>query len=318
MMPEQKPLLIAVVGATATGKTDAAVALCQRLGGEAISMDAMQIYQGMRIGTARPEPKALHAVRHHMIATVPPDEKFSVAAYAQQVLPLIDGLQQRHVQPVLVGGTGLYLDAIQWPMRFADAGEDTALREELLTLAPQALHARLQALDPETAARLPVGDTRRIVRALEIVLTTGQAMSKARDSQEARFDLVLLGLTMPREALYARINTRVDQMLDLGLEQEVAFLMRHGLSPEAQSMQAIGYKEMARYLNGACSLEEARQAIAQGTRRYAKRQGTWFRKYSFIQWFDVAAYESPGALHRALYGAVRHAMSIREEAARNA
>jgi len=308
-----KPLLIAVVGATATGKTDAAIALCKRLGGEAISMDAMQIYQGLSIGTARPEPEALGVVPHHMIAAVPPDEKFSVAAYAQRVLPLIEELRARGKQPVLVGGTGLYLDAIQWPLRFASAPEDAALRERLMGEEAEALHGRLRSLDPRSAERLPVGDKRRVVRALEIVLNTGTPMSEAQDERQGRFDLLLLGLTLPREALYARINRRVEAMFENGLEAEVAFLLRYGLSPQAQSMQAIGYKETVRFLQGQYSRQEAVEAIQLGTRRYAKRQGTWLRKYEGIRWFDVSAYPSPEALHRALHEAVLEHQALRKD-----
>lgn len=276
-------------------------------------MDAMQIYQGLSIGTARPEPEALRAVPHHMIAAVPPDEKFSVAAYAQQVLPLIGALHAQGRQPVLVGGTGLYLDAIQWPMRFADAAEDTALRDALMLEEAGALRERLRSLDPRTAERLPVGDKRRIVRALEIVLTTGTPMSEAQDARAARFDLLLLGLTLPRATLYERINRRVEAMFENGLAEEVDFLLRCGLSPEVQSMQAIGYKETVRFLRGECSRREAVEAIQQGTRRYAKRQGTWFRKYEDIRWFDVSAYPSPEALHGALYEAALRHQAMRKE-----
>jgi tRNA dimethylallyltransferase len=279
-----KPKIVAVVGPTASGKSDAAIELCLALDGEAVSMDAMQVYQGMRVGTARLDPSRWRGVPHHALAYVPPDTPYSVAEYARDTLITIDGILSRGKLPVLVGGTGLYLSAVRRPMRFAETAADPKFREELERLDNESLRARLMELDPPTAARLPIGDRRRMVRAVEIAAATGTPMSAWRDSEEDRFDTLVMGIDTPRSVLLERIHRRTRSMLDAGLVGEVGFLLRHGLSPDAQSMQAIGYKETALALAGRWPRDRLQEAIEVRTRQYAKRQMTWFRKVEGIRW----------------------------------
>ena len=300
-----KPPLVAVVGPTATGKTDAGAAICLALGGEVVSMDAMQVYQGMRIGTARVKQEEARGIPHHMTACVPPDEPWSVAQYADDALAAIRGIRERGKLPVLVGGTGLYLEAIRRPMSFASSAADTRLRAELESLSGEELRERLRAVDPPTAARLPLGDRRRMIRAIEIAELTGKPMSSQADEPEERFSLCAMGLTMPRDILVRRIHERTERMFAGGLAEEVAALLRCGLPPDAQSMQAIGYKETVHMLRGEITRREAIESVAVATRQYAKRQMTWFRRTPGIRWFDRTEYLDANACHAAMITAIR-------------
>ncbi|GHU72984.1 tRNA dimethylallyltransferase [Clostridia bacterium] len=282
----KKPFIVAVVGPTASGKSDAAIDLCRALNGEAVSMDAMQVYRGMRVGTARIQPWQWRGVPHHALSYVPPDEPYSVAEYTRDSLPIINDILARGKLPVLVGGTGLYLSAIRYPMQFARTEADSVLRAQLESMDSQSLHNRLLDLDPATARRLPLGDRRRMIRAIEITLTTGTPMSMLKDSVEERFTTLTLGIDVPRELLIQRIVQRTDAMLDAGLVDEVRFLLRCGLPVSAQSMQAIGYKETAQALAEGWPRERLREAIVIRTRQYAKRQMTWFRAVEGIKWFE--------------------------------
>jgi len=308
-----KPFVVAVVGPTTAGKSEAAVALCRILGGEAVSIDAMQVYQGMRIGTARMSADEMKNVPHHMIAVAPPDEPWSVADYCRHALPVIEDILSRRALPVLVGGTGLYLEALRRPLTFASAAPDERLRAELGALSSAELREKLAAVDPAAASRLPHGDRRRMIRALEIRHTTGQAMSNRADESDERFDLCTLGLIMPRELLVERIKTRTERMFVDGLAGEVAFLLEMGVDAGAQSMQAIGYKETARMLRGEITNSEAIEAVFVATRQYAKRQMTWFRKTPGILWFDRTAYPDVPACYGAMAGAVLTRMWTRGE-----
>jgi tRNA dimethylallyltransferase len=256
------------------------------MNGEAVSMDAMQVYQGMRVGTARLDPPRWQGIPHHALAYVPPDMPYSVAEYARDTLAVIDGILSRGGLPVLVGGTGLYLSAIRRPMRFAETAADPIFREELERLDNDELRGRLASVDPLTAARLPIGDRRRAIRAIEISAATGAPMSSWRDTAEDRFDMLIMGIEVPREVLLKRIRLRARSMLDAGLIDEVKFLLRCGLPPDAQSMQAIGYKETARAIAEGWTRDKLAEAIEIRTRQYAKRQATWFRRVEGIRWFD--------------------------------
>ncbi|GHU69027.1 tRNA dimethylallyltransferase [Clostridia bacterium] len=280
-----KPRVTAIVGPTASGKSDAAIQFCRAMNGEVVSMDAMQVYQGMRVGTARLEPDEWQGITHHALAYVPPDTAYSVAEYARDTLVIIDEILSRGKLPVLVGGTGLYLSAVRRPMRFAETSADYAFREELERLDNETIRVRLSSVDPQTAARLPVGDRRRMIRALEIAETTGVPMSAWRDEPEERFDMLVMGIDVPRDVLLKRIHLRTKSMLDAGLIDEVIFLLKHGLPPDAQSMQAIGYKETVRALAGHWPRETLLDAIEIRTRQYAKRQMTWLRRVDGILWF---------------------------------
>lgn len=317
-----KPCIIAIVGPTAVGKTKAAVRVCQALGGEVVSMDSMQVYKGMDIGTAKPDEAERGGVAHHLLDVLSPQEaSFTVAQYRELAQKSIEDIRERGKLPVLAGGTGLYLNALTRPMNLAQADGNEALRHEMRCLAEtaqgrRALYERLAQVDPQTAARLHENDVRRVIRALEVYDTTGKTMSEyhAADSQaEGLYDVLAYGLTMPREALYARINARVDEMLHQGLEQEVRTLLESGLLPEKDgALQAIGYKEIARYLCGEISRSQAAEEIKINSRRYAKRQMTWFRRDERIRWFDVSAYADFEALVRDLIQIIEHNLSDRQ------
>ncbi len=309
---EKKPLVAAIVGPTATGKTDAAVSLCLALGGEAISMDSMQIYQRLTIGTAKPTPEEMRGVPHHLLSFVPPDTPYTVQEYQRDARAKMTDVLARGNLPVFVGGTGLYLQAVSRPLNFAQAGETSTVRECLQHEAetsggPEALHCRLASVDPETAARLHVNDIRRVIRALEVYETTGTPMSAGRTEWDADSaeDWAIFALSWPREVLYTRINQRVDIMLQRGLLNEVESLLRSGLSPETQAMRAIGYQEFVAYFQGHCTLEDAVGRVKMNSRRYAKRQMTWFRRDARVQWISLDQYNEPEAVHQAIIGRVR-------------
>ena len=297
-----KPFIIAIVGPTAVGKTRAAIRVCQALGGEVVSMDSMQIYKGMDIGTAKPDVAEREGVPHHLLDIVSPaDASFTVAQYREMAQEKIEQIRSRGALPVLSGGTGLYLNALTRPMNLAQADGNEALREEMRKLAEtaqgrRALHARLEQVDPQSAARLHENDIRRVIRALEVYDATGKTMSEyhSEDNQgEGLYDACIYGLTMPREMLYARINARVDAMVRQGLVQEVRTLLESGLLPEKDgALQAIGYKEIVRYLRGEVSLLQATEEIKRNSRRYAKRQMTWLRRDERVRWYDVSTYDS--------------------------
>ena len=300
-----KPVVLALVGPTGSGKTQTAIRLCRALNAEIVSMDSMQVYRGMDIGTAKPTREELAAATHHMIDVVEPDQMFTVSMYREMACEAIDDILARGRTPLLVGGTGLYLQAISYEMSLGDNGADRSLREELHRIAdekdgPQRLHDRLQKVDPATAQKLHPHDIRRVIRALEIYETSGRAKSAQADEQrrEGPYHVLVYGLSLPREMMYARINARVDEMVRNGLVGEVKGLLERGIEPrpEGGAMQAIGYKEIVSALRGEMTLEKAVDLIKQGSRRYAKRQWTWFRHDPRTKWFDWTAYDSEDAL----------------------
>lgn len=296
-----KPTILALVGPTGSGKTKTAIQLCHALNAEVVSMDSMQIYRGMDIGTAKPTQQERSAAPHHMIDVADPEQIFTVSMYRNMACQIIDDILSRGKLPLLVGGTGLYLQAISYDMSLGEKGADSALREELNQIASKPegareLHARLQSVDPATAAKLHPNDVRRVIRALEIYETSGKAKSEQANEARAEgpYRVLVYGLSLPREQMYARINSRVDQMIRDGLVEEVKALLEQGISPrpEGGAMQAIGYKEIVSALQGEMTLETAIALIKQGSRRYAKRQWTWFRRDPRTQWFDWTEYAS--------------------------
>ena len=283
--------IIVLTGPTATGKTALGVALAKKLGGEVVSADSMQLYRGMDIGTAKPTAEEMEGVPHHMFDAAGPEEAFSVSRYVEMAAACVDDVLARGKQPILVGGTNLYIDSLLSGRDFAQKG-DGALRERLGAqydaLGGEAMRARLAAVDPERAAKLAPGDKRRIVRALEIYELTGKTIS-AHDAETRalppRYPSVRFALNFAaREDLYARIDRRVDAMLAAGLVGEVRALLERGVPPEATAMQAIGYKEIAEALRGECTIDEAVERIKLGSRRYAKRQLTWLRRDAQLHW----------------------------------
>jgi tRNA dimethylallyltransferase len=282
--------LITIVGPTAVGKTRLAIDLALRLDTEIISGDALQVYRGLDIGTAKPTAAERRGVIHHLIDIVGPQEEFSVADFQARAATLVAAVNARGRIPILAGGTGLYVRSLLEDYRFNAAPGSEAIRRRLAELAErhggEYLHSRLRAADPETAARLHPNDTRRIIRALESRELSGETVSRARNDAPV-YDSLVIGLTMDREKLYERINRRVDDMVAAGLVAEVAGLLAAGVAPSARSLQAIGYKELVDHLHGGRELAAAVADIKQATRNFAKRQFTWFKRMPYIHWVDV-------------------------------
>lgn len=293
-MKNCKPRVVAVVGPTASGKTALAIELAKRFNGEIISCDSMQIYRGMDIGTAKPTEEEKCGIPHHMIDIVEPSEAFSAADYAPMARAAADDIISRGKLPIFCGGTGLYLDAVLTANEYADVETDLALRAALLADAErdgaEALWERLNEVDPESAAAIHKNNVKRVARALEIYLSGGITKTewdKRSRSKPAPYDPVILALNRDREALYARIDKRVDDMMGAGLENEVRELTESGRLPRGSTAaQAIGYKELISYFDGDCTLDEAVFTIKQSSRRYAKRQLTWLRRNSAVIWLD--------------------------------
>ena len=279
--------IIVIAGPTASGKTRLGIALAGEYGGEIVSADSMQVYRGMDVGTAKADADERAAAVHHMLDVADPGESYSVARYVEEAGRVCDDILERGRVPILVGGTGLYIDSLLSGRDFADNQEDMALRNELGAeydrRGGEAMLKTLAAFDPERAAKLNPGDERRILRAIEIYRLTGKTATEHDDEtrrRPPRYDAarIVLGYK-DRADLYARIDRRVEQMVERGLFEEVARLLENGLSPDCTAMQAIGYKEAALALRGELTRDEAVALIQQGSRRYAKRQITWFRRW---------------------------------------
>ncbi len=285
--------LIAVCGPTASGKTSLAIALAKRLDGEVVSMDSMQIYRRMGIGTAAPTAAEMQGIPHHMIGICEPDQPFSCADYAARAEECIRQIAARGKMPILCGGTGLYLDSVLRVSAFSEAEGSEKIRAELFSRSEQegaqALHARLVAVDPDAARAIHPNNVRRVIRALEIYECTGVTKTewdRRSLAMEPKYDAKILVLDFEnRETLYSRIDRRVDVMLADGLEREVRALYDDGLLIDRYvAAQAIGYKEFLPYFSGECTLDESADQVRQSSRRYAKRQLTWFRRYVDALW----------------------------------
>ena len=282
-----------LTGPTASGKTALSIRLAKAYQCEIVCMDSMQIYRGMNIGTAKPTLAEMDGIPHHMIDVANPEEAFSVARYQEMAEECIADIQTRGNRALLVGGTGLYLRALRQPMAMGDVAADDKLRAELEALAAQEngkqrLHDMLAEVDPDTAARLHLNDVRRAVRALEVYQLTGVPFSKQPQLQgESRFTYRVASLTMERALLYARIEKRVDQMIEQGLIEEVRGLLDSGVPADCQAMKAIGYKEIVPYIRGEASWEETDYLLKLNTRHYAKRQLTWMRREEDVLWVDA-------------------------------
>ncbi|WP_041100150.1 tRNA (adenosine(37)-N6)-dimethylallyltransferase MiaA [Bacillus badius] len=289
----QREKLIVIIGPTAVGKTALSIYLAKRFGGEIISGDSMQVYKGMDIGTAKVTFEEMEGVPHHLIDLKEPDETFSAAEFQQLVREKITEITNKGALPIIVGGTGLYVQSVIYDYQFSESGGNSELREKLEKQAAhegkEALYEQLKRIDPEAAAAIHPNNVRRVIRALEIFYTTGKKMSQQQSSQpnELLYDTALIGLTMDREMLYSRINERVDQMMAAGLLEEVKTLWDKGIR-SGQAVQAIGYKELFSYLRGEETLEAAVEQLKQNSRNYAKRQLTWFRNKMDVNWFDLS------------------------------
>ncbi|MEJ2695509.1 MAG: tRNA (adenosine(37)-N6)-dimethylallyltransferase MiaA [Candidatus Sulfobium sp.] len=283
-----KKVLI-LLGPTGAGKTGASILLAEALDTEIISADSMQIYRGMDAGTAKPTREERKAIRHHMIDVADPSGSFSAGRYIEEIVPVIDGLHKEGRIPLIVGGTGLYIKAVTRGI-FSGPPADWDLREELLSLEENnrgALYSWLREVDPRTAEKIEQNDTRRVLRALEVCLKSRRKMSFLQETltRPLPYDFIKIGLTRERKELYRIINERVDAMFREGLVAEVERLL--ALHPDRAPMQAIGYKELFLYLNGTIAKKEAADLIKRNTRRYAKRQFTWFRREEGIEWVDI-------------------------------
>ncbi len=285
-----KPKLYVLAGPTASGKSSAALAVAARLDAEIVSADSMQVYRGMDIGTAKASPAERAAVRHHMLDVCDPSQEYTVSLYREQALRAMEGIYARGNIPLIVGGTGLYINAILDGLNFAgEAGRpDIRLKWEnyLLTHGAQAAHAKLRAVDPVTAARLHPNNTRRLIRALEVYELTGMPISQRVRTNASPYDLRYSALRMDRERLNARIDRRVSDMMRGGLVAEARRVYDTGGST---ARQAIGYKQLFPFFEGGISLADAEAAIALATRQYAKRQMTWFNRDGRIRWFEADA-----------------------------
>lgn len=285
------PLVLVITGPTATGKTALGVELSKNLNGEVVSADSMQIYKYMDIGTAKVTPEETQGIPHHMVGNISPFEEYSAARYVEDAAPICDDILSRGKLPIIVGGTGLYIDALLKGLTFAKRGDDEVrdrISAEYDTLGGEALYEKLKKIDPEAAARLHANDKKRIVRALEIFEVTGVTMSEHdRLSREIppRFDAVKIALSFEnREDLYERIDKRVDIMAEKGLVEEVKTLLDMGLTDKHTAMQAIGYKELVDAIKNGSDISAALDKIKQESRRYAKRQLSWLRRDSEINW----------------------------------
>ena len=282
-----------IVGPTAVGKTKYAVQIARKLNGEIVSADSMQIYRFMDIGSAKPTEEEQAAARHHLVDAVDPREPFSVAQYRHMAKECIEDIFQRDKLPVISGGTGLYVNALIYDMDFSAPPADLEQREKYRKTAeekgPQYLHDILNDIDPDAAARIHPNNVRKVIRAIEAA-KSGEKIPSFETSFRSTSDYrcILIGLQRDRAELYDRINRRVDQMISDGLEDEIRSLMSMGLSSSDISMKGIGYKEMIDAMNGRITMEEAAELIKRNSRRYAKRQMTWFRRYPDIRWFDLA------------------------------
>ena len=297
---KEKIICRVLTGPTASGKTALSLRLAEKHGWEIFCMDSMQIYRGMDIGTAKPTREERARVPHRMIDICDPRDAFSVAAYREQAEALVRQKAEEGREVLFVGGTCLYLQAMMHPMGMGSVPADETLRAELRALAAteegkNRLHGMLAEIDPATAARLPVGDVRRTIRAIEVTRGTGIPFSMQPDREEESPFLWRVAATdMPREILYDRINRRVEQMIHEGLAEEVRRLLEAGVPPESQSMQGLGYKEMVPYLRGEWPMDKAVEEIQKGSRHYAKRQGTFLRRLEGIRSVDALAADAAG------------------------
>ncbi len=300
-----KKTVIVIVGPTASGKTSLSIEIAKEIGGEIVSADSMQIYKAMDIATAKPTTDEMQGIPHHLISIIDSDESFSVAAYKEMAIKAIADIFQRKKTPVVVGGTGLYVDTLINNTTFFDfdkSYEREKLQKRLETEGIEKLYDELKEVDPETAEKLHINDVKRILRALEVYNSTGKTISLQAElshETESEYNWLVIGLTAEnREVLYDRINRRVDIMLQNGLLEETKEFFASEKSSTAK--QAIGYKELKPYFDGVLTLDEATENLKRETRRYAKRQLTWFRRNKNINWINIDGKTSREILREAL------------------
>lgn len=288
----KKPLIV-LTGPTAVGKTKLSINLAKAVNGEIVSADSMQVYKYMDIGSAKIMPNEMQGVPHHLVDVLMPEEEFHVARFQAMAKEAMKGIYERGRVPILVGGTGFYIQAVVRDIDFTETDTDMQYRRELEDYAkehsPQALHEKLREVDPAAADEIHANNVKRTVRALEFFYQTGTRISEHNQEQkekESPYRTRYFVLNDIRSRLYERIDRRVEQMLDMGLVEEVRMLQRRGLTKEMVSMQGLGYKEILDYLDGRCSLEEAVYTLKRDTRHFAKRQLTWFRREKDVIWVN--------------------------------
>lgn len=284
--------VIIIVGPTAVGKTNLSIKLAKKLKSEIISGDSMQVYKGMDIGTGKVTEEEMDQIPHHMLDILTPDRPFSVADYQKYVQNKISELNQRSTIPLIVGGSGLYIQAVLYDYIFSEQKRDETrtnqLEARMETEGNLALYEELQKVDPEQAEKIHPNNKRRVIRALEVYQATEKTLSERQSEQSktSKYDYYIIGLKMDREALYEKINKRVDSMIKNGLIEEVQHLYAQGYE-HTQAMKAIGYKELIPYIKGEADLDSAVELLKRNSRRYAKRQYTWFKNQMNIHWYDI-------------------------------
>ena len=288
----EKPKIVVVVGSTASGKSSFAIDIARKFDGEIISADSMQVYKYMDIGTAKPTLEERERVRHHMIDLVEPDEDFNVGVYVRGAKKVIEKLFKSNKQIIVVGGTGLYIKALVRGLIGAD-GRSSKIRndleKEIECFGLKSLYDKLIKVDSDAAKRIHPNDRVRIIRALEVFYQTNQPISelqKKHGFRERPYEALLIGIYHERWELYKRINDRVDEMIKNNLIAEVSSLLKQGYGPELKSMQSLGYKEISQYIHGKDTLDNAVNLLKRNTRRYAKRQFTWFKRDELVRWLS--------------------------------
>lgn len=293
----KKPLVI-LTGPTAVGKTKASIGLAKAIGGEIISADSMQVYKQMDIGSAKIKPSEMDGIPHYLVDILEPDEEFHVVLFQQMAKQAIQKIYEKGKIPILVGGTGFYIQAVLYDIDFSENEKDTSYREKLEKLAQtkgaEYLHDRLREVDEKSAQDIHANNVKRVIRALEYFHQTGEKISEHNEEQRKKvspYNFSYFVLNDERAHLYEKINLRVDQMINEGLVREVQSLKEKGYTRDMVSMQGLGYKEMLDYLDNKCSLEEAVEIIKRDTRHFAKRQITWFKRESDVTWIDKKEYD---------------------------
>jgi tRNA dimethylallyltransferase len=307
--------LLVIIGPTAVGKTKVSIDLAKQLSTEIISGDSMLVYKGMNIGTAKPSMAERAGIPHHLIDFLEPQQEFSVADFQKLAGEYITAIHDKGCIPILAGGTGLYVKALLEGYQFNQTSGDEEFRNRLQGLAEQYgnlyVHDMLDKVDQQSAGRLHPNNLRRVIRALEVFHLGNENISQEKEENKLVYDTLVFGLNMERRLLYERINERVDHMIEAGLVEEVAALLCANISPECQSMQGIGYKEIVAYLHKEVDLPTATATIKQATRHFAKRQLTWYRKMPYVTWVDVNEFSSYEDMMVSFYSRIAGKFSLK-------
>lgn len=313
-----KPLII-LTGPTAVGKTELSIALAKSIGGEIISADSMQVYKYMDIGTAKIRSEEMDGVPHHLIDILEPDVAFNVAMFKDLAKSSVEDIYSRGRIPILVGGTGFYIQALLYDIDFSEEDSDSSIRKEMETLVEikgaAFLHEKLREVDPESAEQIHANNVKRVIRALEYYQLHGEKISTHNETErhkESPYDFLYFVLTHDRQVLYERIEKRIDQMIDHGLISEVDNLLKKGYDSSLVSMQGLGYKELIPYLQKKCTLDEAIYVLKRDTRHFAKRQLTWFRRERNVRWLDKSLVSSDEEILKEILNTIDREWSLQK------